>query len=52
MFVGDGSYLRRNGMLLLDSLSQRFLVADYGHTPRFWTQGQAGSQVTLWLLRC
>ncbi len=48
LFVVDGSYLRFDDTLLLDSLSKRFLIADYGQG-RFWMQGQANAELGLWL---
>ncbi|MFT4090338.1 MAG: heparinase II/III-family protein [Asticcacaulis sp.] len=51
LMVVDGSYLRHQDTLLLDSLSKRFLIADYGQAPRFWVQGQADAELGLWLPR-
>jgi hypothetical protein len=49
LFIADGSYLRHKGTLMVDSLSKRFLIADYGKAPRFWVQGQADAELGLWL---
>jgi hypothetical protein len=51
LFIADGSYLRRDGTLMLDSISKRFLIADFGPEPKFWIQGQTDSQLGLWLRR-
>ena len=48
LFIADGSYLRRDGAVLFDSLSKRFLIADFkDDAPRIWTLGQAGGEVRL-----
>ncbi|MFT3996031.1 MAG: heparinase II/III family protein [Asticcacaulis sp.] len=49
LFIADGSYLRHKDTLLLDSLSKRFLIADYAGGGRFWVQGQAQAELGLWL---
>lgn len=51
LMVVDGSYLRHQNTLLLDSLSKRFLIADYGQALRFWVQGQSNAELGLWLPR-
>ncbi|ESQ79338.1 heparinase II/III-family protein [Asticcacaulis sp. YBE204] len=51
LFVADGSYLRKGDSLLLDSLSKRFLIADYKAEPKFWVQGQTDAELGLWLPR-
>ncbi|MBP2157886.1 MULTISPECIES: heparinase II/III family protein [Asticcacaulis] len=49
LFVADGSYLRHSDTLLLDSLSKRFVIADYGAEPHVWIQGQDAAELGLWL---
>jgi hypothetical protein len=51
LFVADGSYLRHGSTLMLDSLSKRFLIADYKQTPSFRVQGQSDAELGLWLPR-
>lgn len=51
LFVADGSYLRHKDTLMLDSLSKRFIIANYGPETKFWVQGQAAAQLGLWLPR-
>ncbi len=44
MFVADGSFMRRDGRVTLDSLSKRFIIADLSSTPRLWVGGQLNSE--------
>ena len=47
-FIADGSYLRRDGKLLFDSLSKRFVVADLTRSRTdLWAAGQAGGSFFL-----
>ena len=48
VFVADGSYLRKDGQLMFDSLSKRFLIADLGAPEtKLWAAGQAGGSFFL-----
>jgi hypothetical protein len=48
LFIADGSYLRRDGAVTFDSLSKRFLIADFaGPAPQLWTLGQAGAEIRM-----
>ncbi|MDC7676275.1 heparinase II/III domain-containing protein [Asticcacaulis machinosus] len=51
LFIADGSYLRHGDKLMLDSLSKRFVIADYKRAPAFWVQGQSDAELGLWLPR-
>lgn len=49
LFIGHGSYLRRNGQVLIHSLSKyTALVEDFGNTPNLIFQGQPNATINLY----
>ncbi len=49
VFVGHGSYLRRDSQTLLHSLSKHYtLVEDFGKNPKLTFDGQANATITLY----
>ncbi|WP_347302115.1 heparinase II/III family protein [Croceibacterium sp. TMG7-5b_MA50] len=48
LLLANGSYLRRDGEVWLDSLSKRYLIGSFtGPQPEYWVQGQDNTALTL-----